>query len=116
MQKRGFTRAQLKSCLVDKPSREKILAMTQEAWEGVKISGTPSFVVDGRLLPGTHDWKGLQPALPAPGKYTRCTDTMKFLEPVRPMKKLIGRSTMTLVPLALALALTACALGRASCG
>src|SRR3546814_17813088 len=33
---------------------------------------------------------------------------MKFLEPVRPMKKLIGRSTMTLVPLALALALTAC--------
>src|SRR3546814_2245606 len=34
MQKRGFTRAQLKSCLVDKPSREKILAMTQEAWEG----------------------------------------------------------------------------------
>src|SRR3546814_2243239 len=33
---------------------------------------------------------------------------MKFLEPVRPMKKLIGRSTMTLVPLALALALPAC--------
>src|SRR3546814_19377018 len=42
MQKRGFTRAQLKSCLVDKPSREKILAMTHEAWEGVKISGTTS--------------------------------------------------------------------------
>lgn len=68
MQKRNFTRAQLKSCLVDKLSREKILAMTQEAWEGVKISGTPSFIVDGRLLPGIHDWKGLQPALPAPGK------------------------------------------------
>src|SRR3546814_17411535 len=51
MQKRGFTRAQLKSFLVDKPSRETILALTQEAWEGVKISGTPSFVVDGRLLP-----------------------------------------------------------------
>src|SRR3546814_10716062 len=75
MQKRGFTRAQLKSCLVDKPSRDKILAMTQEAWEGVKISGTPSFVVDGRLLPGTHDCKGPQPALPEPGKQTRCTET-----------------------------------------
>src|SRR3546814_19711214 len=100
MQKRGFTRAQLKSCLVDKPSREKILAMPQEAWEGVKISGTPSFVVDGRLLPGTHDWRGLQPALPEPGKETRCTDTIKFLETVRPMKKLNGKHTINQVPIA----------------
>src|SRR3546814_12618582 len=68
LQKRGFTRAQLKSCLVDKPSRKKSLAMNQDAWEGVKISGTPTFVVAARLLPGTHEWKGLHTTFPAPAK------------------------------------------------
>jgi protein-disulfide isomerase len=65
MQKRGFTQAQLKTCLADRGSREKILAMTQEAWEGLKIGGTPSFSVNGKLLDGVHDWNGLEPALPA---------------------------------------------------
>lgn len=65
MQKRGFTQTQLKICLADRGSREKVLAMTQEAWEGVKIGGTPSFSVNGKLLDGVHDWKGLEPALPA---------------------------------------------------
>lgn len=67
MQKRGFTPAQLKTCLADKGAREKVLAMTQEAWEGIKITGTPSFTVDGRLLNDAHDWKALEPALPAVG-------------------------------------------------
>ena len=65
MQKRGFTPSQLKICLADKGAREKILAMTQQAWEGDKITGTPSFIVNGRLLKGVHEWKGLEPALPA---------------------------------------------------
>ena len=67
MQKRGFTPAQLKTCLADKGAREKVLAMTKQAWEGDKITGTPSFIVNGRLLNGVHDWKGLEPALPAVG-------------------------------------------------
>jgi protein-disulfide isomerase len=65
MQKRGFTPAQLKICLADKGAREKVLAMAKQAWEGDKITGTPSFLVNGRLLKGVHDWKGLEPALPA---------------------------------------------------
>lgn len=65
MQKRGFTPAQLKTCLADPGSREKVLAMTQDAWEGVKIGGTPSFAVNGKMLPGVHDWNSLEPALPA---------------------------------------------------
>lgn len=64
LQKRGFTQAQLKTCLADRGSREKVLAMTQEAWEGVKIGGTPSFSLNGKLL-DAHDWNGLEPALPA---------------------------------------------------
>lgn len=64
MQRRGFTQAQLKSCLDDTAAREKVLAMTQEAWEGVKIGGTPSFTVNGRLVPDVHEWKALELALP----------------------------------------------------
>lgn len=64
MQKRGFTGAQLKACLADRASREKVLAMTQDAWEGAKIGGTPSFAVNGRLLPDVHEWKALEAALP----------------------------------------------------
>lgn len=64
MRKRGFKQAQLKTCLADTSAREKVLAMTQEAWEGIKISGTPSFVVNGRVLPEVHEWQGLEAALP----------------------------------------------------
>jgi protein-disulfide isomerase len=67
MQRRGFTPAQLRTCLADKGAREKVLAMTKQAWEGDKISGTPSFIVNGRLLKDVHDWTGLEPALPAVG-------------------------------------------------
>lgn len=68
MGKRGFTPAQLKTCLADKSAREKVLAMTQEAWEGVKIGGTPGFRVNGRLIDNAHDWSALEPALPPAGK------------------------------------------------
>lgn len=64
MQKRGFTESQLKTCLADRGAREKVLAMAQEAWEGVQIGGTPSFLINGRHLAGVHDWRGLEPALP----------------------------------------------------
>lgn len=68
MQKRGFTPSQLKTCLGDTGARDKILAMTKEARDGLKISGTPSFTVNGRLLTDAHDWKALEPALPPVGK------------------------------------------------
>lgn len=68
MEKRGFTQAQLKTCLGDMDARKKVLAMTQEAWEGLKIGGTPSFAVNGKLVDDAHDWQSLQPALPLMGK------------------------------------------------
>ncbi|MCF8707353.1 DsbA family protein [Rhizorhapis sp. SPR117] len=64
LQKRGFTPNQLKICLGDTGARDKILAMTKQAWGELKISGTPSFSVNGRLLADAHDWNSLEPALP----------------------------------------------------
>lgn len=63
MNKRGFTNAQLNACVANPQSMKQILAMTDEAWNKVKISGTPGFVVNGTLVQGSS-WAILQAALP----------------------------------------------------
>jgi len=64
MNKRGFTNAQLDACIADPASEKAILAMTDEAWNKVKITGTPGFVVNGTLVQGST-WELLKAALPA---------------------------------------------------
>lgn len=64
MGKRGYTPAQLNACLADPAAMKQILAMTNEAWNVVKIGGTPGFTVNGKLL-DAHDWAGVSPALSA---------------------------------------------------
>ncbi len=63
--KRGLTPAAQKACLADKAQMQSVLAMTKDAWETRKISGTPFFLVDGKPQPSSHDWASLKPALPA---------------------------------------------------
>jgi protein-disulfide isomerase len=67
MGKRGFTPAQVNACLADANAMKQVLGMTEEAWQKVKIGGTPSFTVNGKLI-DAHDWNGLKAALPAPAK------------------------------------------------
>ncbi|MDO7835927.1 thioredoxin domain-containing protein [Sphingobium sp. HBC34] len=64
MTKRGFTPAQLDACIASPQSMKQILAMTDEAWNKVKITGTPGFTVNGTLVQGSS-WAILQAALPA---------------------------------------------------
>ncbi len=63
MNKRGYTNAQLDACVANPTAMKQILAMTDEAWNKVKISGTPSFVVNGTLVQGSS-WDLLKAALP----------------------------------------------------
>ncbi len=63
MNKRGFTNAQLDACIADPQSMKQILAMTDDAWNKVKISGTPGFTVNGTRVEGST-WAILQAALP----------------------------------------------------
>lgn len=63
MQQRGFTRPQLVACINDKASRQKILAMTDEATEKLQIGGTPGVVINGKLA-GIGTWEQLKAALP----------------------------------------------------
>ncbi len=63
--KRGLTPAAQQACLADKAQTQAVLALTQDAWQTRKISGTPYFVVNGQGLDATHDWAGLRSRLPA---------------------------------------------------
>ena len=63
MGKRGFTPAQLDACIADPASMKQILAMTDEAWNKVKIGGTPGFTINGALASGSG-WASLRDALP----------------------------------------------------
>ena len=65
MQARGFTAAQQNACLVSKPSQDRIVAMTNEAWKVSKIGGTPAFKVDGVMLTGAGSWPVVEGAIKA---------------------------------------------------
>ncbi len=65
MQKRGFAPAQLNKCLTDKAAQDKILAMTKDAWDVRKISGTPSFFINETPVERAVTLAQLEPALKA---------------------------------------------------
>lgn len=57
------TDAQINVCLSNRAEQNKVLAMTKFAADTVKITGTPSFTLNGRLLSDVYDWKSLEPLL-----------------------------------------------------
>lgn len=57
------TNAQIDACLSNKAEQAKVLAMTKFASETVKIEGTPSFTINGKLQGNVYDWKSLEPLL-----------------------------------------------------
>lgn len=57
------TDAQINACLVNKAEQNKVLSMTKFATDTVKVQGTPSFTLNGRLLADVYNWKSLEPLL-----------------------------------------------------
>lgn len=57
------TDAQINVCLTSKAEQTKVLAMTKFATDSVKVLGTPSFTLNGKLLADVYDWKSLEPLL-----------------------------------------------------
>lgn len=65
MAQRGITKAQADKCLADPVALKTIEGMTDYATGKLKINGTPSFTLNGKLLTA-HDWPGVQAALAKP--------------------------------------------------
>ena len=66
MQARGFTATQINQCMADQTMQQRIFAMTQ-AGTAAGVTHTPSFAINGRLLPATEasNWATLAAALTA---------------------------------------------------
>lgn len=60
----GLTDARMDACLSDQAEADRLVAMTAAA--PPSVVGTPSFLVNGRPVPGAG-WAALQPALAAAG-------------------------------------------------
>lgn len=63
MEARGYNRAELDRCLADQAKAAALAETTQRDVEALDLRGTPSFVLDGKLLEGVHSWDALQPVL-----------------------------------------------------
>jgi protein-disulfide isomerase len=65
MEPHGLTTAQIDRCLSDEARARAIATTSQDQGRRFAITGTPSFLLNGRLLEGVHSWSGLQPELDA---------------------------------------------------
>ena len=64
MASRGYDRMAVDRCLADAAMTRKLADQTREAAR-LGVEGTPSFLLNGELLAGTHDWRGLKAQLDA---------------------------------------------------
>lgn len=63
MEMRGYKRAELDRCLSDEAKAQAIANTSAADVKKYGLIGTPSFVLDGELLEGTHDWPSLEKRL-----------------------------------------------------
>lgn len=61
---RGVDRVSADRCLANEAMAQK-LAAVRKAGDDLGVSGTPSFLINGTLLAGTHEWRALRLQLDA---------------------------------------------------
>ncbi len=67
MQQRGVTADQVKACLADKATVQKMDGWIKNADKQYQITGTPTFILNGNVLPNVNEWPGVEAALKAAG-------------------------------------------------
>lgn len=66
MEPRGYSRAALDRCLADTAMAKRLADNSQRDATRFDVAGTPSFALDGKLMPGVHSWDDLQRRLGRP--------------------------------------------------
>lgn len=61
----GVDRPVADRCLGNTALADQLARQTQDSQTRLSIGGTPSFMVNGIVLAGTHDWRSLRPQLEA---------------------------------------------------
>ena len=60
MEQRGYRRAEVDRCLADEAMATRLAETSAREWERPGITGTPSFAINGVVMPGTHTWDTLE--------------------------------------------------------
>ena len=60
---RGVPAAKAEACLADTKQVDRLVQMNSDAVSQYNIPGTPSFLINGTLLPDTATWETLEPKL-----------------------------------------------------
>jgi protein-disulfide isomerase len=60
MEGRGYNRPELDRCLSDEAAASRFAEQSQKDWSRPGITGTPSFSINGVVMPGTHTWEALE--------------------------------------------------------
>ncbi|MCC6827165.1 MAG: thioredoxin domain-containing protein [Novosphingobium sp.] len=59
LERRGITRTAQDRCLADEAMMRRIVGQMSNG-QDLGVEGTPSFLLNGELLAGTHDWQSLE--------------------------------------------------------
>jgi protein-disulfide isomerase len=63
MEVRGYGRAEVDRCLNDEAAATRFAEQSQKDWDRPGIDATPSFSINGVVMPGTHTWASLEQQL-----------------------------------------------------
>jgi protein-disulfide isomerase len=63
MEARGYTRTAIDQCLADTEKAKALADNSTRDGERFNVEGTPSFMLDGKMLQGVHTWPALEQAL-----------------------------------------------------
>ena len=67
VKQRGVPEDQARKCLNDKAKIDVLATNTDKANQQYNVRGTPTFILNGKVLEDTGDWAKLEPALKAAG-------------------------------------------------
>ena len=62
---RGVPQARIDSCLADEEALQQLVSRTEQATAKEGVQGTPTFLINGTLVPNAASWVALEPALRA---------------------------------------------------
>ena len=63
MERRGYSRTEVDRCLADEAMARRLAEISAKEWERPGIDATPSFSINGIVMPGTHTWAALEPQI-----------------------------------------------------
>lgn len=65
MSRRGYDQLAVDKCLADENFARQLAEQSEASAQEFGVEGTPSFVLNGTLLAGTHNWDVLKPQIDA---------------------------------------------------